>query len=128
MEEKNKIYVGNLEYGVTEESLKEAFESKGVQTSEVKIIKDKFTGKSKGFGLVEVPSEEDIQKAIDSLDGQDLNGRKMKVSKARKPRSNFDRPNRGRHSGGRVGYKFQFRFCKIKEGQESPFFFLPIIP
>ncbi len=104
MEEKNKVYVGNLEYGVTEESLKEAFESKGIQISEAKIIKDKFTGKSKGFGFVEVPSEEDIQKAIDGLDGQDLNGRKLKVSKARRPRSNFDRPNRGMHSGNRFGY------------------------
>ncbi|RKY33047.1 MAG: RNA-binding protein [Candidatus Omnitrophota bacterium] len=93
-EEKNKIYVGNLEYSVNEEELKKTFEDKGIHTKNLKIIKDKYTGKSKGFGFVEVENEEIIQQAIDSLDGKELKGRKLRISRARKPKPRFER---GRH-------------------------------
>ena len=91
----NKIYVGNLEYSTTEEELKEAFSQKGVEVKEVRIVKDKFTGRSKGFGFAQVDSQEEMEKAISSMDGQDLKGRKLRVSKARerKPRRDF-RPRR----------------------------------
>ena len=88
-EEKNKVYVGNLEYSVTEGDIKNFFEEKGIQTKEVTVIKDKYTGRSKGFGFVEVGSEEEIQKAVETLNDQDLKGRKVKVSKAKKPRERF---------------------------------------
>ena len=88
-EEKSKVYVGNLEYSVTEDELKKVFEDNGVQTKGAEIIKDKYTGSSKGFGFVEVTSEEAVQKAIDSLNDQDLKGRKLKVNKANKPKERF---------------------------------------
>lgn len=88
-EEKNKVYVGNLEYSVTEDDLKSFFEEKDIQTKEITVIKDKYTGRSKGFGFVEVGSEEEIQKAVEALNDQDLKGRKVKVSKAKKPRERF---------------------------------------
>lgn len=89
-EEKSKVYVGNLEYSVVEDDIKSFFEEKGLQTKAVEVIKDKYTGRSKGFGFVEVGTEEEIQKAIELLDGQELKGRRLKVNKARKPRERFE--------------------------------------
>ena len=89
LEQKNKIYVGNLEYSVVEDELKKFFEDKGITTKAVEVIKDKYTGRSKGFGFVEVGSEEEVRKAIESLDGQELKGRGLKISKARKPKQRF---------------------------------------
>lgn len=94
MNEEKKIYVGNLEYSMTEQELQTTLEEKGVSVKEARIVKDKFTGRSKGFGFVEVNSDEDVQKAIDSLDGQEVKGRKLRVSKALKRRPKFDRDNR----------------------------------
>ena len=84
--EQSKLYVGNLDYNTTEDEIKSHFEAKGVQTKSVTLIKDKYTGRAKGFGFVEVESEEAIQKAIEALDGQELNGRKLTVNKAKPPR------------------------------------------
>jgi len=83
MEEK-KIYIGNLEYGVTEDDLQKAIEDKGLQIKDLKIIKDKFSGRSKGFGFAEFETDEQIEQAISALDGQELKGRKLRVSKAKK--------------------------------------------
>ncbi len=94
MNEEKKIYVGNLEYSMTEEELQSALEEKGVSVKETRIVKDKFTGRSKGFGFVEVNSDEDVQKAIDSLDGKEFKGRKLRVSKALRRRPKFDRDSR----------------------------------
>lgn len=95
MEEvKNKVYVGNLEYTVSNDDLRQVFETKGVQVKEAKIIQDKYTGRSKGFGFVELESEGEVQKAIEACDGQELKGRNLRVSKARAPRKRFDRPSR----------------------------------
>lgn len=92
MSDENKIYVGNLEYGVDDEVLKSFLEGKGLQSKDVKVIKDKYTGRSKGFGFVEFETADELQKAIEALDGQDLNGRALKVNKARPPRQQgFDR-------------------------------------
>lgn len=90
------IFVGNLDFNVTEEELKELFAEKGEVTS-VRIIKDRFTGNSRGFGFVEMANEEQGQDAIDSLNGIDFKGRTLKVNKANGP----DRERRGGDRGGR---------------------------
>jgi RNA recognition motif-containing protein len=90
------IYVGNLPREATEEDLKQAFGAFGQVTS-VKIITDKFSGDSRGFGFVEMSSSSEAQAAISGLDGKDLKGRALKVNEAR-PRSD-DR--RGGFGGGR---------------------------
>ena len=91
MSDENKIYVGNLEYAVDEDVVKTFLEGKGLQAKELKVIKDKYTGRSKGFGFVEFETADELQKAIEALDGQDLNGRALKVNKAKPPRQDgFD--------------------------------------
>ena len=92
------IYVGNLSYDVTEEDLKQAFEAFG-QVESTKVIKDYYSGKSRGFGFVEMPSKEEGQSAVEQLDGTDLKGRTLKVNEAR-PRSEKG----GGRQGGR-GYR-----------------------
>ena len=76
------IYVGNLSREVTEEDLRQAFEVFG-EVSSIAIIKDGFTGISKGFGFVEMPTQAEAQAAIDSLNGTELKGKAVKVSEAR---------------------------------------------
>jgi len=76
------IYVGNLNYKLQESELEEVFSEYG-EVSSVKLIKDKYTGKAKGFGFVEMPDDEVANKAIEELDGKELSGRQMKVNKAR---------------------------------------------
>jgi RNA recognition motif-containing protein len=76
------IYVGNLSRESTEGDLREAFEAFGQVTS-VKIITDKYTGESRGFGFVEMPNTSEAQSAISGLDGKDLKGRTIKVNEAR---------------------------------------------
>lgn len=84
------MYVGNLAYSVTEEDLKAAFSAFG-EVASVNIIKDKFSGQSKGFGFVEMPSNSEADKAIKALNGTDLKGRDIKVNQA-EPRR--ERPTR----------------------------------
>ncbi len=89
------IYVGNLSYEVTEEDLKTAFETFGAVDT-VKVIKDNYTGRSKGFGFVEMPTKSEAQSAIEGLNGKDLKGRNLNVNEARpKPE--------GRRGGGGFG-------------------------
>jgi RNA recognition motif-containing protein len=103
MEEQKKLYIGNLEYGVTDADLKKFIEEKGLTPKEVKIITDKYSGRSKGFGFAEFETEEQAQAAIEALNEQELNGRKLTVNKARKmePRSNNFGGGGGRSSGFR---------------------------
>ncbi len=84
------IYVGNLSYQATDDDLRAAFEAFG-QVSSAQVIKDKFTGRSRGFGFVEMPSSEEGQKAIDGVNNQEVAGRPVRVNEAR-PRE--DRPPR----------------------------------
>ena len=81
------IYVGNLNYGVKEEELSQIFGEFGEVTS-VKIITDKYSGRSKGFGFIEMAVDEEGQKAIDGLNGTDVKGRDIKVNEARPPKEN----------------------------------------
>ena len=94
-----KIYVGNLSYEVTEEDIKQAFEPFG-QVETVNIITDKFSGRSKGFGFVEMASKAEAQAAIEGMNGKDLKGRAVNVNEAR-PRT--ESQGGGGYSGGRGG-------------------------
>ncbi|HNQ79628.1 MAG: RNA-binding protein [Acidobacteriota bacterium] len=98
------IYVGNLSFSVSETDLREAFAAYG-QVATASIIKDKFSGESRGFGFVEMPTKEEAEKAIAALNGKDLKGRTMTVNEA-KPRT--DRPRTG--GGGRGGFGGGRRF------------------
>jgi len=89
------IYVGSLSYDVTEEDLKAAFEAFG-EVETAKVIKDNYSGRSKGFGFVEMPTKAEARSAIDGLNGKELKGRTLNVSEAR-PRTE------GRRGGGRRG-------------------------
>jgi RNA recognition motif-containing protein len=94
MRKKMNIYVGNLSFSATEDDLRQAFGAYGSVTSAA-IIKDKLTGKSRGFGFVEMPSDEEAQSAINALNGKELSGRKLTVNEAR------PREDRGGGFGGR---------------------------
>jgi RNA recognition motif-containing protein len=95
-----KIYAGNLSYDVTEEDLRLAFEAFG-KVESVTIIKDKYSGQSKGFGFVEMDSKTEGQSAIDGLNGKELKDREINVNEAR-PRTE-NRGGRGGQGGGRRG-------------------------
>lgn len=90
------IYVGNLSLELTEDDLREAFENYGEVTS-AKVITDKFSGMSRGFGFVEMPNNAEADKAIKGLNGQELKGNELKISEAR-PKQ--DKRRRGRGGGG----------------------------
>ncbi|NTV98469.1 MAG: RNA-binding protein [Chlorobiaceae bacterium] len=84
------IYVGNLPYGVTEDDLRSAFSQFG-QVDSANIITDKFSGRSKGFGFVDMPSDSEGREAIEAMNDKDFKGRTIKVNEAR-PRE--ERPAR----------------------------------
>jgi RNA recognition motif-containing protein len=87
----NKLYVGGLPYSVTDGKLEEVFAAHGAVES-ARVIADKFTGQSRGFGFVEMGSGEEAQKAIDALNGSQLDGRTLTVNEAK--------PMAGRNSNG----------------------------
>ncbi len=93
-----KLYVGNLPDSTTEQDLSDKFAAYGTVES-AKLITDPDTGRSKGFGFIEMASEAEAQAAIDSLNGTDYEGRPMKVNEA-KPKT----PRDNRRGGGRGGY------------------------
>ena len=94
-----KLYVGNLSYGTTDSALLQLFEPFGTVAS-AQVIMDRDTGRSKGFGFVEMGSDQEAQAAIAALNGKEHDGRALTVNEA-KPRE--DRP-RGGGGGGRGGY------------------------
>ena len=93
-----KLYVGNLSFQTSSEDLQQLFAQAGTVESAT-VVEDRDTGRSRGFGFVEMASKEDGEKAIQQFNGTDLNGRNLTVNEAR-PRE--DRGNRG--GGGRGGY------------------------
>ncbi|MBI2088537.1 MAG: RNA-binding protein [Deltaproteobacteria bacterium] len=95
----NKVYVGGLPYSVTEGQLQEIFAAHGTVES-ARVIADKFTGQSRGFGFVEMSSGGEAQKAIQALNGTQLEGRTLVVNEA-KPMGSRDGGGRGNSSGGR---------------------------
>ncbi len=84
------IYIGNLAYTVTEDDLRDAFSEFG-EVESASVINDKFSGRSKGFGFVDMPNDSEAREAIESMNNKDLNGRTIKVNEA-KPRE--ERPAR----------------------------------
>lgn len=105
----SKLFVGGLAWGTTDDSLKQFFSQAGTVVS-ANVIVDKFTGKSKGFGFVEMSSEAEAKEAVAKLNGQALDGRTIVVNEARPqvPREqrsyggggSFNRGDRGGHQGG----------------------------
>ena len=90
------IYVGNLGFDVTESVLREAFEQFG-QVAEVRLIMDKYTGKTKGFGFIEMPENQEAQKAIAEMNEKEFEDRVIKVSEAK--------PKTDRGGGRRGGFR-----------------------
>lgn len=98
------IFVGSLPFSIEEADLRESFEAYGSVDS-VKIITDKFTGRSKGFGFVEMPNDEEAQKAINELNGANVQGRTIVVNKSEpKPEGERRSFNNNRGGGDRGGY------------------------
>ena len=89
------IYVGSLSFDVNEDELRQAFEEYG-QVESIKIIKDRYTGESRGFGFVEMPANKEAVSAIEGLNGKELKGRILKVNEARQ---------RTQGRGGRGGFR-----------------------
>jgi cold-inducible RNA-binding protein len=97
-----KLYVGNLAYGVTDSDLEAMFAPHGTVQS-AQIIMDRDTGRSKGFGFVEMGSSQEAQTAITALNGKEVDGRKLTVNEAR-PREERRPGGGGGGGGGRGGY------------------------
>ena len=95
------IFVGNLPYGATEADLRSTFEAHG-EVASASIIMDKMTGRSRGFGFVEMPNADQAQAAINALNNADFNGRPLTVNEAR-PRTDGPRAGGG-GGGGRGGF------------------------
>jgi RNA recognition motif-containing protein len=97
----NKLYVGGIPYRTTEDEMRTAFEEAGTVTS-ASIIMDRMTGRSRGFGFVEMASEAEAQAAIDRWDGKEMDGRMLSVSFAR-PQGDRPAGDRGGFGGGNRG-------------------------
>ena len=95
-----KLYVGNLTFGMMDESLQQLFVAKGYQVSSARVITDRETGRSRGFGFVELGTNDDATKAIGEFNGLEVEGRALQVNEARPQES---RGGGGDRSGGR-GY------------------------
>jgi RNA recognition motif-containing protein len=93
-----RIYVGNLNYNTTDETLLALFQEHG-EVESASVIKDNFTGRSRGFGFVEMPDSAEAQKAIEALNGKEVEGRALKVNEAR-PKGKRGGPRRGGRGGG----------------------------
>src|SRR3954471_2434651 len=98
----NKVYVGGLPYSITEGRLEEVFAAHGTVTS-ARVISDKFTGQSRGFGFVEMNSSDEAQKAIDSLNGTQLDGRTLVVNEVRPQEKRPGGGGGGGMGGGGMG-------------------------
>lgn len=92
-----KLYVGNLSYSTTDDSLRAAFAQAGTVESAT-VITDRMSGRSRGFGFVEMSTDEEAQAAVDQVNGKEVDGRQVTVNEAR-PMS--DRPRGGSRGGGR---------------------------
>lgn len=101
----NKLYIGNLSYDIDSQQLGELFGQVGAVSS-ANVIMDRDSGRSKGFGFVEMSAEADARKAIEQLNGREVSGRALNVSEARpqEPRSGGGFGGRGGSGGGRSRY------------------------
>jgi cold-inducible RNA-binding protein len=99
-----KLYVGNLPFSATEDTLHEFFSQSGVSPSAVNLIRDRFTGQSRGFAFVEITNDEEADRAINSLNGQNFGGRNLVVNEARPQEQRGGGGGRGGFGGGRGGH------------------------
>ncbi|KKR22273.1 MAG: RNA recognition motif-containing protein [Candidatus Yanofskybacteria bacterium GW2011_GWD2_39_48] len=97
-----KLYVGNLSYSTNDDALRTFFSQAGAVES-ASVLMDKMTGRSRGFGFVEMTSDEDAAKAVETLNGQELDGRKLVVNEARPMTDKPPRRSRGGFGGGSRG-------------------------
>jgi RNA recognition motif-containing protein len=97
-----KLYVGNLAYGVTDSALSQLFESHGTVQS-AQVIMDRDTGRSKGFGFVEMGNDAEAQAAIQALNGKEVEGRSLTVNEAKPKEDRGGGGGRGGYGGGRSG-------------------------
>jgi RNA-binding proteins (RRM domain) len=97
-----KLYVGNLDFGTSNQDLSDLFAEIGTVES-ANVVEDRETGRSRGFGFVEMASKEEADNAISQLDGKEVNGRNLKVNEA-KPREDRGGRGGGGGGGGRGGY------------------------
>jgi RNA recognition motif-containing protein len=103
----NKLFVGSMSYSVNDDELNDAFAAFGTVVS-AKVIMDRETGRSKGFGFVEMSTDEEAQAAIKGLDGKEIGGRAVAVSEAR-PQENRERRSFGGNGGGDRGGRDNYR-------------------
>ncbi len=101
------IYVGNLAQAVSEDTLRDLFQEFGTVTS-IKLIKDRETGMPRGFAFVDMPEQQQAQQAITSLDGQELEGQRLRVNEARERDARPSRPRTGGFGGGNGGSRGGF--------------------
>jgi len=108
-----KLYIGNLPFEATDESLQQLFTEKGFEVQSARVVRDMGTGRSRGFGFVELKTNEDLARAISQLNGTMIDGRALQVNEARPPaprgegggnRGGFGRGGGGRHGGGQGGH------------------------
>ena len=101
-----KLYIGNLNFNVDSDKLKEIFSAFG-EVEEATIISDKFSKRSKGFGFVTFVNDEDANKAIEEMNGKEVDGRTIKVNEAKPMEDREDRPRRsfGDHGNGGGGFR-----------------------
>ena len=104
-----KLYVGGLSYGTTQDSLKDYFSQAGAVQTAI-VITDKMSGRSKGFGFVEMSTEEEAQKAIEMFDGKEFEGRTLTVNEARPMEERPRNAGGFRKSGGDGGFRNQNRY------------------
>ena len=110
-----KLYVGGLPYAITDERLEDVFAEHGTVES-ARVITDRDTGRSRGFGFVEMETQEEAQSAISALDGTDLEGRTLTVNEAR-PRENRSGGFGGGGGGGRGGGRWELTlFSCLSQG------------
>jgi cold-inducible RNA-binding protein len=98
-----KLYVGNLPFSATEDSLHEFFSQSGVNPSAVNLIRDRFTGQSRGFAFVEISNDEEADRAVNSMNGQNFGGRNLVVNEARPQEQRGGGGGRGGGFGGGRG-------------------------
>jgi len=101
-----KLYIGNLPFSATEDQLNEWFSQIGVTPSGVNLIRDRFTGQSRGFAFVEINNDEDADRAVNSMNGQPFGGRNLVVNEARPQAERGGGGGRGGggYGGGRGGH------------------------
>ncbi len=98
----SKLFVGNLPFSVTEDQLEDLFKNVPCKVESVTVMRDRITGSPRGFGFVEVATSEDMNNAIDALNGKEWEGRTLTVNEAR-PREDRPRGDRGGFGGDRGG-------------------------